>query len=50
MVREPLYGQEPRLSKNISTMAARLIPYVYGATQASAGVLVDTGNGEVAPI
>jgi hypothetical protein len=43
IVRGLLYDQEPIRPTKTSVMAARLLPYVYDSTRASAGVLLENG-------
>ena len=47
IVRGLLHDQEPIRHRKASAKAARLLPYIYDSTQASAGVLLDSGGGEV---
>ncbi|KAL1963502.1 hypothetical protein VTN77DRAFT_8083 [Rasamsonia byssochlamydoides] len=47
-IRGPLFGQKPTASKKIPPNTTHFLPYICDAPEASAGVLVDTGNGEVA--
>jgi hypothetical protein len=47
IVRGLLYDQEPIRPRKTSVMAARLLPYIYDSTRASAGVLLENGGGEV---
>jgi len=47
IVRGLLYDQEPIRPRTTSVMAARLLPYIYDSTRASAGVLLENEGDEV---